>query len=346
MAKDSPFGQGTRLRVLNEYLKQAGEITEANAWEHIYRCLLWFDTSAKLAHIYDSNHMQRGGTFHARAVRFTDLLCSHWGIKKHELPSKLDVLFLGCVKEFRIQTSEAELPLTDKIDEEEIASELTTAIQLILTNEGIDKDRSDALAQKIEGLSRDFFTIGNKRQNALGEGLEDLLMLLLQRVSRIDKKNFALRTPVSELPGFSKEPPPLEGEKKKRKRQPRPDIAIVDGHITPLITTAKWSIRQDRETQFQSEYSAYTRAKKQEAELRFALITNEFDLARLINVLRAKPGADGGYIFHDVYHISIPMLRATHGEGFKAIEPFVEIGSLKSLSDYLAEMRGRYGQEK
>lgn len=31
MAKDSPFGQGARLRVLNEYLKQAGEVTEANA---------------------------------------------------------------------------------------------------------------------------------------------------------------------------------------------------------------------------------------------------------------------------------------------------------------------------
>jgi hypothetical protein len=55
MAKDTPFGQGTRIRVLKEYLEQAGELTEANAWEHVYQCLLWFDIGASLAHIYDSN---------------------------------------------------------------------------------------------------------------------------------------------------------------------------------------------------------------------------------------------------------------------------------------------------
>jgi hypothetical protein len=344
MAKDTPFGQGTRLRVLKDYLAQAGEITEANAWEHVYRCLLWFDIGASLAHIYDSNHMQRGGTFHARAVRFTDLLCSHWNIKRNQLQQRLDVLFMGCVAE--LKRREAEEPAeTEDTSLEEIESELTVAIKKILQDAGVEGDRALALSGQIEEMSRDFFTIGNKRQNALGEGFEDLLMLLLRRVSHIPEKNFALRKPASELPGFFKEPPPAEGEKKSRKRQPRPDIAIIDGHITPLITTAKWSIRQDRETQFQSEYSSYTRNKKQEAELRFALITNEFDLARLINVLKAKPGGDGGYIFHTVYHVSLPMLRDTHGDGFKAIEPYVQIGSLKSLSDYLAEMRGRYGEQ-
>jgi len=80
----------------------------------------------------------------------------------------------------------------------------------------------------------------------------------------------------------------------------------VDPHITHLITTAKWSIRQDRETQFQSEYSSYQRNKSQDTELRFALITNEFDLARLRNVLNAMPGGTGGYIFHDVYSTETP----------------------------------------
>ena len=344
MAKDSPFGQETRLRILEEYIAHAGEITVTNAWEHVYRCLLWFDIGAKLAHIYDSNHMQKGGTFHARAVKFTDLLCSNWKIKRSDLPEKLDVLFKGCVAE--LKRREAEEPKTeDKGSDAEIDSELTVAIKTILQDAGLDGDRAGALSGQIEVLSRDYFTIGNKRQNALGEGFEDLLMLLLRRVSHIPEKNFALRKPVSQLPGFYKEPPPAEGEKLSRKRQPRPDIAIIDGHITPLITTAKWSIRQDRETQFQSEYSSYTRNKKQEAELRFALITNEFDLARLVNVLKAKPGGDGGYIFHTVYHVCLPMLRETHGDGFKVIEPYVQIGSLKSLSDYLAEMRGRYGEQ-
>lgn len=347
MAKDTPFGQGTRMRVLKNYFEHTGPVTEENAWEHVYRCLLWFDIGAGLAHIYDSNHMQKGGTFHARAVRFTNLLCSHWKIKKNELPERLDVLFKGCVEE--LKRREAKGQEQGEFESEEVGgadddleSELTVAIKALLQKEGIEDNRVSGLSEKIEGLSRHFFTIGKKRQNALGEGFEDLLTLLLSRVSNIPQPRIALRTPVSKLPGFLKSLPAQGGETKRKKREPSPDIAIVDQHITHLITTAKWSIRQDRETQFQSEYSSYQRNKSQPTELRFALITNEFDLARLRNVLHAMPGGTGGYIFHDVYHVCLPLLRETHGAGFKSFEAFVEIGKLKSLSDYLREMRGRY----
>jgi hypothetical protein len=174
----------------------------------------------------------------------------------------------------------------------------------LLQEEGIEENRAAILSELIEGLSRHYFTIGKKRQNALGEGFEDLLTLLLRRVANIPESRIALRTPVSKLPGFLRSLPAREGERKKR--EPHPDIAIVDPHITHLITTAKWSIRQDRETQFQSEYSSYQRNKSQDTELRFALITNEFDLARLRNVLNAMPGGTGGYIFHDVYPTETP----------------------------------------
>ena len=59
----SPFGKETRIRILKEYFKDAGEVSEENAWEHVYRCLLWINTTAGLAHIYNSNHMQPGGGF-------------------------------------------------------------------------------------------------------------------------------------------------------------------------------------------------------------------------------------------------------------------------------------------
>lgn len=349
MAKDTPFGRGTRMRVLKKYFEHAGPVTEQNAWEHVYRCLLWFDIGAQLAHIYDSNHMQKGGTFHIRAVRFTDLLCAHWKIKRGELPGMLDVLFKGCVEELKLREEsksahdELELDAATDVDAD-IESELTATIKLLLEEAGVGSNSASILSEKIEGLSRHFFTIGKKRQNALGEGFEDLLTLLLMRVSNIPEAGIALRTPVSKLPGFLKSLPSAESETKRKKREPSPDIAIVDPHITHLITTAKWSIRQDRETQFQSEYSSYQRNKSQPTELRFALITNEFDLARLRNVLHAMPGGTGGYIFHDVYHVCLPLLRETHGAGFKSFEAFVEIGKLKSLSDYLQEMRGRYGQ--
>lgn len=345
MAKDTPFGRGTRLRVLKDYFAQAGLVTEENAWEHVYRCLLWFNATAGLAHVYDSNHMQRGGSFHARAVRFTELLCKHWQISRKDLPGRIDILFKGCVEELKRREAEAAAHDEDKGEEadieSELESELLVAIQADLAEEGIGKNRAQLVAEKIERRSRHFFTIGNKRKNALGEGFEDLLMMLLQKVAHIPEERLALRRPVSKLPGFLKALPPQPGEKKTR--EPRPDIAVHDENITHLITTAKWSMRQDRETQFQSEYDSFQRNKIQPTELRYALITNEFDLARMRNVLVAMPGGTGGYIFHTVFHISLPFLRETHGAGFKEIEPWIGTGRLKSLSDYLIEMRGRYG---
>lgn len=329
------------MRVLKHYLTAAGDLTAENAWEHVYRCLLWFDIGAKLAHIYDSNHMQKGGTFHTRAERFTKLLCSQWGIKRAELPAQLDVLFKGCVAEWKRR--QAEEPDEDEA-EDEVESELFAALKAHLAEAGVTAGQIDKFARTIEELSKHFFTIEKKRQNALGEGFEDLLTLLLERVSKIPKGRFALRTPVSKLPGFLKALPLKEGERKKR--EPHPDIAIVDENITYVITTAKWSIRQDRETQFQHEYSSYQMNKKQPTELRFALITNEFDLARLRNVLEAIPTGRGGYIFHDVYHVCLPMLRDTHEDGFKNFEAYVQLGKLKSLSDYLEEMRALYGAEE
>jgi hypothetical protein len=338
MAQDTPFGRMTRMRVLDKYFAQADAVTASNAWEHVYRCLLWMNLSAGLAHIYDSNHMQPDGVFHNRALRFTDLLCSHWGITRRELPGKIDHLFKGCVAELKRQQTENEVEI-----DQDLESELISAIQLTLRNEGIAEPRALIVARKIEVMSQDFFTIGNKRKNALGEGFEDLLWILLQRVSGIPANKIHLRTPVSKMPGFRRAALVLPGG--RRKREPHPDIAIVEGDVTHVIATAKWSMRQDRETQFQSEYSAFQMNKIQSMELTYVLITNEFDIARLKNVANAMPGGEGGYIFHTIYHICLPLLRQTHGARFAEIEPWVGTGKLKSLSDFFTGVRGRYGED-
>jgi hypothetical protein len=324
------------MRVLEDYFAAAGEVTDSNAWEHVYRCLLWMNVGAGLAHIYDSNHMQPGGVFHARAVRFTDILCAHWKITRKELAGRIDVLFKGCVAELKRRQA------LDDIDSE-TESELISAIEAVLHGEGLAGARALPVARKIESLSRDFFTIGNKRKNALGEGFEDLLFILLKRVSHVPEAKIALRTPVSKLPGFRRTAPRQTGQ--RQKREPHPDIAIVEQNVTHVITTAKWSMRQDRETQFQSEYNSFQMNKVQPTEFSYALITNEFDLARLKNVARAMPGGEGGYIFHTVYHVCLPLLRETHGDRFKEIEPWVGTGKLRSLSDFFAEMRGRFGEQ-
>lgn len=333
MLETNPFGRETRLRVLGEYFASAGAVTAENAWEHVYKCLLWMNEGAGLAHIYDSNHMQPGGNFHGRAVRFTESLCEKWDIQKTTLPRVIDKLFKGCVHAWRETVVERPDP--------ELENELTAAIDKMLRGLGVDAARAAPAARRIEALSRDFFTVGNKRKNSLGEGFEDLLWLLLQRVSNVPPEKLSLRTPVSRLPGFRRGAQPLPGQ--RRRREPHPDIAICDNGVTHLIVTAKWSMRQDRETQFQSEYSAYQRNRVQPTELQFALITNEFDIARLDNVARAIPTGAGGYIFHNIYHINPELLKIAQGDRIGSVAHWIGAGKIRSLADFFNEMRGLYG---
>ena len=339
---NSPFGRATRLRILAGYFGAAGEVTAGNAWEHVYRCLLWMNESAGLAHIYDSNHMQPGKVFHSRAVRFTDALCAHWQVDRPGLARLIDRLFRGCVVELvRQEASAAAAGSGDEAIGAELESELTGEIAAELVAAGVAEAEAGPLARRIELKARHFFTIGKKRMNALGEGFEDLLEILLTRASGIPADRIKTRVPVSQMPGFRRAPPRVQGG--RAPREPRPDIAVIEGGTTHVIATAKWSLRQDRETQLASEYQAFQMNKVQPAELRYALITNEFDVARLGNVCAAIPGGAGGYIFHNVYHVCLLMLREVHGERFGPLQPYVQIGKLASLSDFLQDMQARFG---
>lgn len=335
MAVESPFGHSSRMRVLDAYFASAGEVTAENAWEHVYRCLLWVDQAAGLAHVYDSNHMQPSGVFHSRAVKFTEELCRRWSLPKQKLALEIDRLFRGCVEEWKRHRHEAPDP--------ELENELIAAIEQLLRGEGLGDERSKVLSRQIEALSRDFFTIGNKRKNALGEGFEDLLYLLLRKVSKIPEQKLALRQPVSNLPGFRRNPARTKGT--RAPREPHPDIAIVDGGITHVIATAKWSTRQDRETQFEAEYNSYQRNKTQTTELHFALLTNEFDVARLDNIARAIPTGAGGYIFHEIVHISPQLLVHMQGDRIGPVAGWITVDKIRSLTVFLTQMKQRFGEE-
>lgn len=356
MAVESAFGQRTRERVLREYLQSAGTVTAANAWEHVYHTLLWADERTQLAHIYDSNHMQPGHFFHARAVRFTDLLCQHFGISRSQLGDHLDYLFRGCVRELlehenasRETSAQAAAALAEQEESEEAGvalddSELLGDIVGLLQEAGLPPDRAGSLGREIEQRARTFFTLGNKRKNALGEGFEDLITILLQRVANVSPDRIRVRTNVADLPGFRRGAP-VPRLRGRTERLPKPDIAIVDEAHTYAIVTAKWSMRQDRETQFAREYSAYNRMKVQDQDIEFFLITNEFDVARLDNVARSQPGTAGGYLFHTTYHINTALLRETHGNQIGAVGGWIQAGKIASLEDFFRHMATSYGSE-
>ncbi|HLV80165.1 MAG TPA: hypothetical protein VKT32_07770 [Chthonomonadaceae bacterium] len=49
------FGAENRARLLARYFDQAGTITPANAWQHVYCLPLWIDRTTALAHCYESD---------------------------------------------------------------------------------------------------------------------------------------------------------------------------------------------------------------------------------------------------------------------------------------------------
>ena len=50
-------------------------------------------------------HMQPGGAWYQRAIKFTELLCARWAISPNDLPSHVDFMFQHCVREYQAQAA-------------------------------------------------------------------------------------------------------------------------------------------------------------------------------------------------------------------------------------------------
>ena len=80
MAKASPFGQASRMKIVRRNFRDAGEVTSANAWKFLCEELLWFDGSTGLAHLYESDKAQPGRSkWYERSILFTDILRREFG---------------------------------------------------------------------------------------------------------------------------------------------------------------------------------------------------------------------------------------------------------------------------
>lgn len=233
----SPFGQAVRAKAIEAYFANTDAVTADNAWEHVYHLLLSIDRRTRLAHVMDSNHMQPGGSFHGRAVLFTDLLCGRWGIERKELPPTLDHLFRACVEEYlkqrEQQLARAVERTVDQIVEagggteevEESVSEFLIDIaDLLVARLGLEKTRELVeVVAEIERRAEHYFTIEKKRQNVRGEGFEDTLEWLLLNVSGVPREQLVVRTAANNLPGFKK---PLTSAGKRKDKVPKPDLAV------------------------------------------------------------------------------------------------------------------------
>lgn len=311
---DSPFGAESRAWSLNRYFDAQPAPTPQDAWKHAYRLLLWIDPTTALAHCYESDKSQPGRHWYGRTLDFHRFVAGELGVAPTDLYQAIDIMFRDAIKALTLASArdrERRLargalqrasigvvmpePGANPALAALVTEALTTHFQVAPKPHMVD-----ALIQMVaSALSQE-----NKRKNLVGEGFEDVLAALVTRVDTRDELQVFTRTFLHDLPGFRAPP---RGEKPRKV-----DLCVVNaatGHRT--LTSVKWSVRADREEQFGIDYLTYRRLDTSGEPFDFALITNEFDAARLYMAATRKHELVP--VFHRVVHLCPAALAIVHG---------------------------------
>lgn len=333
------FGAENRARLLEEYF-QHEIVTAGNAWQHVYRLLLWIDRTTALAHCYESDKAQPGRAWYARSLAFHDWICAQLGVAPAELGQRVDWLFRSAIDDLATRS----LVSRSAVYEQQRAPysgrgfpEPGEDPELIV----IIKDalsawmRADAPQDALKNLTRRLYaymTQENKRRNLVGEGFEDVLAALIKRLPFARRFQITNRTLLHHLPGFHTAP---ANEKPKKV-----DVALVAGTRRILIS-AKWSIRADREEQFAADFDAYARLEAAGRDFDYVLVTNEFDAARLKAACeRRKQNAP---LFTHVVHINPNGVLAAYDQVARGavadVRNHVGSGRLISVEQWLGRVK-------
>lgn len=339
------FGAENRRRLLSDYFSYFpnGRVAPENAFKHIYRLLLWADPTTGLAHCYESDKAQPGRPWYERSLRFHAWLAGQLGLAPAELGGEIDWLFRRAARELVRGLTEGRLRLARKqrapyeglgMPEPGEDPELEEIVREALKPWFREEPTAEVMArltQRIHEHSR----LENKRKNLVGEGFEDVLAGVVGRLNAPGIESVRARTLLHEIPGFS---PPAERAKAKKV-----DLVLLarpDAHR--ILITAKWSIRADREEQFESDFQAYANLERSSRPFDYVLVTNEFDPARLAAACERQVLAR--YLFSAVVHVSTEALLAAYGtsldRSFRRVEGHIASGRLTSLGAWLARMAG------
>lgn len=330
------FGSENRARLLTRYFKDAGVVTSANAWQNIYRLLLWIDRTTALAHCYESDKAQPGRAWYARSLAFHDWVSGSLGVSPSDLGENVDWLFREAIKDLAgralaIRTAvyeEQREPYKGRgFPEPGEDSEIVRIVKEALgkwMNQEPPEEAFRILTQRLYV----YMTQENKRRNLVGEGFEDVIAAVIEHLPLSRNLKIHSRALLHDLPGFN---PPARNEKAKKV-----DLALVRGNDRILIS-AKWSIRADREEQFQSDFESYARLEAAGRDFEYTLITNEFDAARLKAACERRK--QNAALFTKVVHINPEAVLATYGNAKQGavndVRTHVSSGRLMSLEHWL-----------
>ena len=342
------FGEENRRRLLARYFADAGPTTAESAWRHTYRLLLWIDPTTGLAHCYESDKSQPGRPWYARTLAFHTWVAQAIGSTADGLSDQIDLLFrwasddlaaasaarrtahAATAEEQRKPYSGQHLPLPG--EDPDLIRMITQTLAEWLSREPPDEVLRD-LAERI----RAHVTQENKRKNLVGEGFEDTLAAILQRIDDVNEQyDIRVRPWLHDLPGFYE---PRGGEKARQV-----DLALIrraDGHRT--LVSCKWSVRSDREEQFATDFEAYARLEAAGQGFAYVLVTNEFDPARLAAACENRRGRD--LIFASVVHVNPDGLLAAYaapipprGRGIDRARSHIDVGRLASMETWLGKL--------
>lgn len=333
------FGASNRSRLLARYFDSAGAVTSANAWQHIYRLLLWIDRTTALAHCYESDKAQPGRPWYARSLAFHDWLSTELNLPPTALAEQIDWLFREAVKDLatravasrsaiyeRQRLPYADRPFPEPGEDPELAAIIRDALRNWMNPQPPDHVIVNLTRRLHTHLSQE-----NKRKNLVGEGFEDVLAAILVRLSFHAPIQVRTRVALHDLPGFHR-PAPTEKIKKV-------DLGLISGTARTLVT-AKWSIRADREEQFMSDFQTYERLESAGKDFSYVLVTNEFDAARLRAACERR--RQNAPLFTHVVHINPAAVNVVYrdatSEGAVAVREHIERGRLTSLHAWFSQL--------
>ncbi len=334
------FGAVNRERLLRGYLSGIAPISPDTAWKHVYRLLLWIDTTTGLAHCYESDKSQPGRPWYERSLRFHAWVAESLAAAPEDLRSEIDWLFKHASRDLaagasagRQERAKGQRARTPGMPEPGRDPELENLILNALApwlQEPPPSDAMRALTERIHQHTR----LENKRKNLVGEGFEDVLAVLIRLLPASTVRFVRARCPLHHVPGFY-------GPRGREKRRIVDLVVVRDPEDRRSLVTAKWSIRADREEQFISDYATYVHRERAGKSFDYVLVTNEFDPARL--VAAAEGHREGNPLFTSVVHVSTEALTAAYGSdpspsGVKALA-HVRAGRIESLGDWLSQLQ-------
>jgi hypothetical protein len=345
-AIERAFGVVNRRRILAEYFDAAGFVDVEDAWQHVYRLLLWINPTIGLAHCYESDKCQPHKAWYSRSLAFHQWVSDRLAIDPLRLREEIDHLFRAALPALaRVETEQRRTAASRHLEQYPPGSmpmpgddpDLVDIIRDVLdVEQPIETDHARRLVERIYT----HFARENKRKNLLGRGFEDTLSAIIARLPENNEWTVRTRVSMAEIPGFL--PPSQQG------KQPEVDLAMWEPQPNGrrILVSAKWSVRADRERQFDSDFEDYSRSSEG-GVFDYVLVTNEFDAARLDAACTRVHGRDR--LFSSVVHVQPAAVLVAYSDQLQGgsttsrrkagqLPVHVESGRLISLEQWLAQL--------